>query len=197
MTGDHVGARVFLTEALALYDRIGITEPTATAVMAQIEFLAGNVERAVELMTTLVTTGFRSPFLVAEGFARLAAYLIASERWDAAQVHASEALDRAQHEQHYVALAWTIQHLVAIAALSPRRERITESELPERAALLLGYVDARTAALGASRHYIEQQEYDRVLTVLRDALGTDKLSKMMAVGALLTDDRALDSARLL
>jgi Arc/MetJ family transcription regulator len=65
------------------------------------------------------------------------------------------------------------------------------------AARLLGYVDARLAALEALRYHTEQQEYDAMLPALREALGADELSKLMAEGSTWSEDQAVAEATLI
>lgn len=62
------------------------------------------------------------------------------------------------------------------------------SEESKNVVLLLGYVDALIAVLNVSRHFTEQQEYDRVLTVLGKTFGTDELKRLTASGAAMTID---------
>jgi hypothetical protein len=69
-------------------------------------------------------------------------------------------------------LAFTLQHLAALAALRGHSsERIIEE--CHRAASILGYVDARLAALEAMREYTEKQEYDAMIPVLHGSPGID------------------------
>ena len=66
---------------------------------------------------------------------------------------------------------WALQHLAAAAVLEPEAQAEGARPRVERAAALLGFVDARLAELGGVREYTERQEYDRVLTALRARLG--------------------------
>ena len=63
-----------------------------------------------------------------------------------------------------------------------------------RAARILGFVDARLAALGSGRFTVQEQEYDRVLAVLRDAMGAELVANLMADGAAMTEDQAVEEA---
>ena len=53
--------------------------------------------------------------------------------------------------------------------------------------MLLGFVDARIAALEARREFTERQEYDRMSAALRGTLGP-RLDNVMALGAEWTED---------
>ena len=46
----------------------------------------------------------------------------------------------------------------------------------------------------ALRQYTEQQEYDKMLAALRDALGEDQLAKLTAEGAAWSEDQAVAQA---
>jgi hypothetical protein len=44
------------------------------------------------------------------------------------------------------------------------------------------------------RQYTEQQEYDRVFRVLSDEIGAETLAKLMALGAAMSEDQAVEYA---
>ena len=71
------------------------------------------------------------------------------------------------------------------------------SSRSEVAAQLLGYVDTRIAALGAVRQYLQQQEYDRVMPILRDTIGAERFEDLMVLGSTMTEERAIETARSL
>jgi hypothetical protein len=119
----------------------------------------------------------------------LAAYSIAVDRWDEAHAAAIEALGLAQETQRLIWRAWAMQHLAAVAILSadlaaPDRLRVGD------AARIVGYVDARGAALGVPREFTEQQEYERVCAALRGLLGEAETARLLAEGEALDDDGA-------
>jgi hypothetical protein len=156
--------------------------------------LAGEVAPAIELARAQIPKlrmfGYQRILVVALN--NLAAYLTAGDRWDEARAHAREALAIAVETEIDVALAWSMQHLSAIAALSPSSP--DDLSRPERAAQLLGYVDARLAALGSPRTAPEQNEYDRARTALTTSLGSAAISRLLAAGAALTPARAVEFA---
>ena len=59
---------------------------------------------------------------------------------------------------------------------------------------MVGAADVALAALGAGRHPGDRPEHDRVLESLRDALGEPRLRDLMARGATLSLDIAIDLA---
>ena len=108
---------------------------------------------------------------------------------------AATQLALAREQQRDVSVAEALQHLVAIAAMRPRTAVHERAAVCARAARILGFVDARFAALGRTRIVTVQQEYDRALAALRDALEADALAKEMAAGASMTEDQAVEEAR--
>ncbi|MBV8196522.1 MAG: hypothetical protein JO263_00170, partial [Candidatus Eremiobacteraeota bacterium] len=78
--------------------------------------------------------------------------------------------------------------IAAAGALHPKNSRA-----PERAAMLLGYVDSRLSALHAGREYTERQEYHRTVDALKDRFA-GKLSEVMTRGAAWSWERALAAA---
>ena len=91
-------------------------------------------------------------------------------------------------------MAWGLQHLAAAAALRPAADEELSRGDRLRAARLLGYVDGRLNGLEALRQYTEQQEYDKILAALGNALGKDQLLKLRAEGAAWSEDQAVAEA---
>jgi predicted ATPase/transcriptional regulator with XRE-family HTH domain len=199
-TGAHAEARAYLAEAFAIYDAIGAQGYPAVALStaAGVEFRAGDIERAVELSTTSLTALRNFGFLlfVTMELNYLATYLMASGRWDEARTRAREALVLAQATEQYVEVLWALQHLAAATALSNPQSGGTSARL-EIAARLIGFVDARLAALDTPRQNLRKRDYQHVLTVLRESLGGASLEIVLSTGAALTQDQAIESARLL
>jgi hypothetical protein len=67
-----------------------------------------------------------------------------------------------------------------------------------RVARIYGFVDARLAAMGSARRWMDSPEqepyYHRALAVLRDALGDDTVAKLVAEGAAITEEQAVEEA---
>jgi hypothetical protein len=131
---------------------------------------------------------------IALALSNLSAYYVACDRWHDARIHAREALCVARVTRQYVDVAWMLQHLAAVAALSPAPDHEARCTNPEVAALLLGYVDRYSARIGASRGSAERQEYDRTLGALRDALDGRDLAALIASGGGMTLNEAIDQA---
>ena len=96
-----------------------------------------------------------------------------------------------------VALVWALQHLAAVGALRPNTEKQHARVDRERAARLLGYADARLAALEALREYTEQQEYEKVNAVLRQTFNEDELSRSIKEGRGWTEHQAVAEGLLI
>jgi tetratricopeptide (TPR) repeat protein len=191
MDGDLAAARAAFSESLAILHEIGADARTmgALSMLAEAEFRAGNVERAVELVAHALArqrdvpkTGHLMTLLI-----NYAAYLIACDRFPEAREAAREAVLLSQEAQRNVYQAWAVQHLAAVAALVADGR----SAMLRTAAQLLGYVDGRITALRSPREHTEQQEYDRVLGVLRGAFGANVLDDLLAVGALFAQNEAI------
>ena len=196
--GDCDAARNYVAEAVPLYEMLGATLGAALALddLGEFEFRAGNAELAFQLATSALAT-FRTinnERFVAYILSSLAMYLIALGRYDEAAERARESLGLAREQQQDVLVAWTLQHLGAITALRPQRSAQSALCAHGQAARILGFVDARLEAIGSAKMYIYQQGYDRALTLLRETLGADAVTSLMAEGATMTEEQAVDVA---
>jgi predicted ATPase len=195
---DLAQARSSYAEALAIYTTIGAESGAALVGfnLAEAEFRAGETEPALRhAADALAIYGtLHDTYNATIVLGNMAAYFVSLARYDEAQAHANEALHLAREQQQKNFAALALQHLAAAAALSSQVEAEPTLELHSGAARILGFVDACLAALESPRGYTEQQEYDRVLTVLRDAMGTDELAKHIAMGAAMTQDQAVEYA---
>jgi hypothetical protein len=88
-----------------------------------------------------------------------------------------------------VLTAYVLQHVAAAAALRSHDGNANGARR-ERAAMLLGFVDARLQALQAGREYTERQEHERMTDALRSAFGEEKLAELLALGAGWTEEGA-------
>jgi predicted ATPase/DNA-binding XRE family transcriptional regulator len=192
--GDVPGARRFYAEALAYYIALGLERPAASIAgnLAEAEFAAGDaaaaLERAEEARAGHEATQNRRS--VANDLANMAAYFNALDCFDDARMYARQALSAMREVKQTVLKACALQHLAAVAALQEYPDKGSAQEGCERAAMLLGFIDARLASLEVQREYTEQQEYDRVMSLLRASIGT-RLPEVMAVGAEWTEDGAV------
>jgi predicted ATPase/transcriptional regulator with XRE-family HTH domain len=196
LAGRAIEARAGLAEARAIWIALGSERNAANSggLLAENYFIAGEAEPAIEIarenVPKLRALGYQRMLVIALN--NLAAYLTACDRWDEAHTNAREALGIALETESDVALAWSMQHLSAIAALSARSP--SDSTRFERAAQLLGYVDARLPVLGSPRTKPEQNEYDRARAALTTALGHEAVHELFAAGATLAPGDAIQIA---
>lgn len=202
--GDFAGSRAHLTEALELANVLRAESFAAafTLNLATNEFNAGDPETALLLIRDVLTTHRRpssTPSIPTEtittALLNMADCLVALGRYDEARVPANEALEMGRASHLTVDVAYALHHLALAAVLRRQVEgRRTSAEYPG-AARILGFVDARRDGLGIEGLCDLTQEYGRALAALRDAIGADELTHLMAVGATMTEDEAIAQAQ--
>ena len=199
--GDIDGARPLFGEALAIVRAIGAEHTAASLAgdLAEAEFRGGDTAAAVALVGESLAAyrSLNETRVVANVLCNMAAYLVTLGRCDEARGSAKEALAASRDAQYPVQVAFALQHLAATVALRPGDGTQHERDERLRAARLLGYIDSRLRALEALREYTEQQEYDAMIPALRDALGADKLTKLMDEGSTWSEDQAVAEAMLI
>jgi predicted ATPase/transcriptional regulator with XRE-family HTH domain len=199
--GDFAGARIHLTEALGLANALG-SELFAASIagsLADNEFDAGDAELALRLSADVLATlrAINTPTCVpgiATTLTNMATYLVAMHRFDDARAHANEALEIAS-ELRLGALSWLpLRILVLVAVLEPqavgKRPRVENLST----ARLFGFLDAHLSTVTPEKYGL-QDEYDRALSMLRDALGVTDLTRLMAAGATMSEDEAIRQAQ--
>jgi tetratricopeptide (TPR) repeat protein len=196
--GDMAGARQLFAEALTMFRSAGAERVCSHIAgnLAEAEFHDGNALEALRLENEALETyrTFNHKLGAAISLCNITAYLIALRRYEDAQTSAREGLAAACDARWEAGVVWGLQHLAAIAALRPAddAEHVREDRL--RGARLLGYVDVRVDAIEGLRQYTEQQERDKMLGALRDALGEDQLATLMDEGATWTELQAVATA---
>ena len=159
---DVEGARRYYAEALANYVALGLERPAASIAgsLAEVEFAAGDavaaLHRAEEARAGHEATQNRRS--VANDLCNMAAYLVALDCFDDARAYAAQALTAVQDMKRTVLTACVLQHIAAVATLQNHANKRHANSARERAAMLLGFVDARLAELEARREYTERQE---------------------------------------
>lgn len=200
---DIVAARTYYSEAIDIYESLGANLNAAFTLndLSECEAVAGNVELALTYASKAVSTlqTFDEMPLVAQALDNIALYLILLDRFDEAERRAREALAlaleyRRESGHLNVLAAQALQHLAAIAALRAG-SRAGPASLGLCAARILGFVDARLSAMGATRlNNQERREYDRALAVLQGVLGAAGLSTGLAEGAAMSESEAIAQA---
>jgi predicted ATPase/transcriptional regulator with XRE-family HTH domain len=194
--GNLAASRAYAREALQRYEALGSKRDVAFTMLqlSGIELYAGNAELALRLATDALAT-FRRINLargVAGALNVMGDSLISLDRYGEAETTAREQLYLARELHLRTIAAEALQHLAAAAALQAQGPAECRAVAYIRAARTLGYCDARCAALETRRDKSTQQEYDRVLALLRDALGADAVAKLMAEGTALTEEQAVE-----
>ena len=118
--------------------------------LSWVDFRAGDAELALRDTTEALAT-FRK-FDHVRGITiilnHMARYLVSLTRYGEAEKSAREALYMAREHDLDVLAAYALQHLGAIAALRPQGAADLRHTGYEQAARVLGFVDARLAAMG-------------------------------------------------
>ena len=198
--GDFDGARSYLTEALGLAKVLG-AEFLAVSVagsLAENEFDAGDPETALRLTVDVLATHRAlnsSPTApgIAAALSNMTTYLISLGRFEKARETANEALELARGLRLAALVALSLRHVAIAAMLGPQIEDRRMSADHAGAARLFGFLDAHRTTV-APQEYSLQQEYDSALAALRGAVGPDDLTHLMAAGATMTEDEAIEQA---
>ncbi|MFY9709341.1 MAG: helix-turn-helix domain-containing protein [Candidatus Cybelea sp.] len=196
--GEFAAARSYLLEVLPIYEtEFGKVDLAYTINdLGRCEFATGNVELALDYAMKAVAISRENDERgrsMATALDSLVVYLIASERYGEAEGHAREALELASGAHLDVLAAFALQHLATLAVLqAPRGEK--GRGISERAARIFGFVDARLASMGSAQLMIQEQEHDRVIALLREAMTPGDLTALLAAGAEMTQERAVAEA---
>jgi predicted ATPase len=187
--GDARMARELLAQALAAFRSAG-NETAASGVLgssAEMEFACGNFEQAARANNEALAIDEygQYPINVATGRTNGAAYLLALGDVAAARDFAREGLHVARRVGFEQAIVVALQHLALLSAMGGASER---------AARLLGYVDAQYVILGMQREYTETWGYDRLMAALHETLDTNDVARLAAEGAAWSEDQAVEQA---
>ena len=191
-TNDVAAARGYIAEALQIRDALG--QAPCLVALAACEFRAGNVDLALKhARDALVITP-------SDSYARMVAlnwlsrYLVEVARYDEAKKNSHELLLLAREHHVDVQVVCAVDLATCVAILRPQEEADRAPSGYAKAGQVLGFVDAQLEALATGRDFIERPQYERVLAVLRETLGSDVLAKLMAAGATMNADRAVEEA---
>jgi tetratricopeptide (TPR) repeat protein len=191
-----------LAEALRLARAVG-AEHLAAAVTASLgsnAYDAGDVEAGLGFETDAAEAYRRLgpsalPDLVTS-LAGIAKYLIALGRYDEAWAYALEAFKLAREVRYPVMIAMLLQELTILDLLTSHIRGGSTSARFTAAAHIFGFIDNCLAKHGIPKKY-GLPEYDRVLELLREAIGADEVTCLMAAGATMSEDEAIAQAHAL
>ncbi|HEY2476007.1 MAG TPA: tetratricopeptide repeat protein [Candidatus Cybelea sp.] len=196
--GDFAAARSYLLEVLPIYEKeFGKVDIAYTINdLGRCEFALGNTKLALEYakkMLAITRDDVADPTSMAAALNSMAVYLIAVGCYDEAEGHAREALELSSRHHLDAFAAYALQHLAALVVLrSPSDGEGHRAR--ERAARVFGFVDARLASIGSVQLMTQEQEYDRVITLLGEAMAPGDLSELMTAGAAMSQEPAVAEA---
>jgi predicted ATPase/DNA-binding XRE family transcriptional regulator len=183
--GRFSDARLDLAKSAALEDALGERDASARLRwQAYLEFADGKVEKAEELLESCTNPDLPDALNPANGLDELAATRLVRGKIDAAEATARTALEIGGFDDLWDTVG-PIQHLATVAALRGR---------PHTAARLLGFVNAKMSDLQRIRSRFHSAGHDILVTSLRKQLSADAIAKLVAEGAALDVDRAVDEA---
>jgi tetratricopeptide (TPR) repeat protein len=181
-------AKEAITEALAIAEEVGDAWPIShhQSILADMEFHAGNARAAVDLMLKSVRSvrfvrGAQQEFYA---LCNLACYQLALGEIDEAYRNACDTLKLSRRANENVAML-AMQHLATVAAL--RKD-------PERAARLLGHVNAWFERTNCTRDQTDIRGYTILMESLRGQLSEDEVARLCLCGAQLSQIAAIDEA---
>jgi predicted ATPase/DNA-binding XRE family transcriptional regulator len=200
---DYTAARGFYDQSAQTFDSIGrrflATIPAGS--LSIVDLVTGNAESALALALQCVSSrrterSLRAPvpdLRLAELLHTAAICFIASARYDEARAAAFEALEISRDVNEATSLE-ALQSIAAATALETQAEADNGAEMRSKAARMLGYVDARVAAMGTGRETIVRWEYDLVVTALQAAMDVDALAACTGEGAAMSENDAFLAA---
>jgi tetratricopeptide (TPR) repeat protein len=187
--GHTSAARDLYAQALEINKSLGDDDGTAIVLanLAELAFAAGQTVEAISLMSDAleILTPEKNITHLATDNINMAAYRVASGDVDGARVSVREGLRWARQAQYPLLIAIALQHLALLAA---------QRKVDDRAAHLLGYVDAQFRELGYERQPTEKWGYVKVTTTLRERLSDAEIEKLAAEGATWSEDTAVEEA---
>jgi predicted ATPase/DNA-binding XRE family transcriptional regulator len=199
LNGDPDSGRTYLAEALrsseAMSSELNLFHVLEE--LAECEFCAGNAGLALKyaqdaLVVCHKLVGGRARRQLT--LSNISRYLVELARFDEADEHARESLAISLENQQDVIVAWNLQNLAAIAALRNRAAPKPSSTAYARSARTLGFVNARLEQLGAKRDITARPQYERVIAAMSAQLGSETVASLMAEGAALSAEQAIELA---
>jgi tetratricopeptide (TPR) repeat protein len=194
---DIVAARGYIAEATAIHSALNHESSLASALLdlSECEYRAGNLELALEHATqSLAVAPEGNAFAEFTALHTISLYLTALDRYDEAYERARATLEQAKEYRCTVYVAWALGNLATTTVLRGGVEPERRAAVYELAARTLGFVDARLVTSGSARLPLLQPRYERVLDMLREAMGPQKVSDLMAAGAEMTEQQAVEEA---
>ncbi len=191
LMSDDDGARESFLAALRCFEATrnarGIRVLTIN--LAELDFRRGDVDVAIASIESAVRASGGSDALVLSNYA---AYLLFKKRFVEALEFARESLLVSTASDHERNAFLGLQHVAA--ALAFANDDPADAQRLETATRLIGYVDRHFEATFGSREFTEREEHARVLECLRKAIKPSILNTLLAEGAALDHQQALEMA---
>jgi predicted ATPase/transcriptional regulator with XRE-family HTH domain len=197
-TGDISAARRYVAESIAGFKELDQTGNAAagTCDLANFELYVGNPESALRYAAEALAMGrpIKDTIVIVTSLVTAARGLILLARYDEATEYAREALALARKHQLEFLAVLALRQLGAIAAMRRGTASTNGRHVQARGARILGFADARLKAMLFPLYGKEQEEHDRPIGVLRDALGDKTFVKLTAEGEAMTEEQAVNEA---
>jgi predicted ATPase/DNA-binding XRE family transcriptional regulator len=190
--GDFTAAHAYYAEAIPLLEAADEKGNLAYTKLdlAELALAEGNPELALRHGTEMLAVAGDVELnarCTIYALTSMSTSLIALGRYDEGKGCARQAVGFAREQRFEVPAAYALQNLAMAVALRAQSDaRIAPGEY-EKAARILGFVDARLVERGARREATDQS-YDRLLAVLRNAIGADCVERFMTEGAMATEE---------
>lgn len=183
--GDFASARHLVAESTATAKAVGDTHGVVNAQIAtaELEFAAGNIEKAIAENQRMIDEGMHNPRQLTLGLGNMTSYLLAAGRLTEAKVTAFSGLHRARAIGWQAAIVRIVEHLALISALS--------SDMA-KAARLLGFTEAFYAKETASREITEYATYNSLKDILERNIAGERRAELMLEGSRFSDVQAME-----
>lgn len=187
--GDIELARKSFDEGLALSAKLEdeFISARIRGNFAEFEFTQGNAEKALirVLEAIAVYTRLKNYDFLTTYNNNSAAYRIALGDLTGAYEALIEGARWAREAQSAFDISVACQHLALIAALCGRLQK---------AARILGFVNAQYEELGLQREYTEKWSFDKLIALLSGGLTDNEMGTLLSEGATLPWEQAVDEA---
>ncbi len=187
--GDHALGRELYARALRAYRSSGEQFGQAVVLvnLAELEYADAHPAQAlcsVDDALEILLRG-KNATVIATALGNRAAYRVALGDLDGARESARQSLRFAWQQQNEGRVAESIESVALVAATG---------DDAQRAARLLGYVDAQYGRSGQQRTITAKGIYDKLLAALREKLPDTEMEALVADGATWSEDQAVEEA---
>jgi predicted ATPase/class 3 adenylate cyclase len=188
--GDVDAARTAVEEARRIFQSQGRDRNVIVLSLnlGEIEASDNNFERAVEIARDALSQTSATRFVAERStlLSNLSGYLLALGRLAEATAVIRESITATRERQETILLAVSLQRASYIG--------LTRAENAHDAVRVLAYVDATFEALGSIREPLEQREYDRLKTLLRELISDDEMESLTLAGRSMEENEAIATA---